>query len=72
MQLCGKPNCVLCAQIGRLVHTPNVEVNGFILCKKVTCFNALPVPTRDDPDHFLSPPNAREYTETHNLSADDL
>jgi hypothetical protein len=42
------------------------------LRKEVTRFNTLPVPNRDDPDHFLSPANAREYTETHNLSADDL
>eukprot|EP00957_Ditylum_brightwellii_P170950 13011917-Ditylum_brightwellii.AAC.1 len=72
MHLCGKPNYVLCAWIGRFVRTPNVEVNGFNLRKEVIHFNTLPVPSRDDPDHLLSPPNAREYTETHNLSADDL
>ena len=52
--------------------TPNVKVKDCNLRDKVLLFMTLPVPNKDDPEHYLSPAVARAHIESTNMTADDL
>eukprot|EP00957_Ditylum_brightwellii_P080626 6132418-Ditylum_brightwellii.AAC.1 len=67
----SKPQIAKMLLIGRSVQMSNVEVNGVNLHDEVTLFNTLPVPNKDDLDHFLSPCDARKYIENI-LTTEDL
>ena len=71
-RVCAQVGCDICSRIGRTARTPNVIVDGVNIQDEVLRFMTLPVPNKDDTDHFLPPPRAREEAEQNNLSTDDL
>ena len=71
-RLYGIPNCLLCLEVGRPVHTPRIEVGGYNLHDEALRFMTLPVINKDDDYHFLPLAEAREYTEVNSLTVADL
>ena len=66
MRSCLKNNCELCCKIGRKVRTPNVKVGDCNLRDEALRLIDLSVPNPIDPDHFLSPTEARKTIDKKN------
>mmetsp|Transcript_23791 Transcript_23791/g.40673 ORF Transcript_23791/g.40673 Transcript_23791/m.40673 type:complete len:86 (+) Transcript_23791:232-489(+) len=62
-RLCVQSRCDICSKIGRTVRTPNVEVDGVNLQDEVLRFMTLPVPNKNDDNHYLQPAMARSEAE---------
>ena len=71
-RLCGITGCHICKKVGRSVRKPDVDINGLNLRAEVLRFMTLPIPNKDDSEHYLPAALAREHTETNNLTLDDL
>ena len=68
-RLCGKDGCTICAKIGRGVRTPDVQVGDCNLRQEALRWLDLPVPNPSDPDHYLSPKEARVKNDKKSLSS---
>ena len=64
--------CNICELIGRSPRTPNVVVDGRNLREEVLRFETLPVPNKDEPEHYLPPAAARAHIDSNKMTADDL
>eukprot|EP00957_Ditylum_brightwellii_P050313 3815507-Ditylum_brightwellii.AAC.1 len=70
--LCGVIDCDICACIGRMPCTPNVEVDRYNLQKEILRWNDLPVVDFSNKEHFLSPEDTWRKIEKDKIAFEAL
>ena len=70
----GQPGCNICLKLEKTARTPNVVVDSVNLQEEILCYSymTLPVPDKDDNEHFLPPARARLEAQRNNLTRYDL